>query len=48
VFTLAFALWLLQAAAIKWPEIFNSSNALARKDELMEKMRAVRPVVETG
>ncbi len=38
----------LQAAAIQWPEIFTSPAAIARKDELVEKMRAVRPVVETG
>lgn len=37
-----------KAAALQWPEIFTSPAALARKDELVEKMRAVRPVVETG
>ena len=39
---------LSQAAAQVWPEIFTSPAAEARKDELVEKMRAVRPVVETG
>jgi hypothetical protein len=37
-----------QAAAIVWPEIFGSQEAEDRKEELVEKMRAVRPVVETG
>lgn len=37
-----------QAAAIQWPEIFTTPAAAARYDELMDKMRAVRPVVETG
>ncbi|GLC38636.1 hypothetical protein PLESTB_000454800 [Pleodorina starrii] len=37
-----------KAAAILWPEIFRTPEAAARKDELVEKMRAVRPVVETG
>jgi hypothetical protein len=31
-----------------WPEVFASPEAELRKDELVEKMRAVRPVVETG
>ncbi len=38
----------IQAAAIQWPEVFGTAAAEARKDELVEKMRAVRPVVETG
>lgn len=37
-----------QAAAIQWPEIFNTPEAEAAKPELVEKMRKVRPVVETG
>ena len=37
-----------QAAARVWPSIFLSPAAEARKGELVEKMRAVRPVVETG
>ncbi|KAG2445183.1 hypothetical protein HYH02_008651 [Chlamydomonas schloesseri] len=37
-----------KAAAILWPHIFGTPAAEARKAELVEKMRAVRPVVETG
>lgn len=37
-----------QAAAIQWPEIFVTEAAEAAKPDLVEKMRAVRPVVETG
>ncbi|KAG2501909.1 hypothetical protein HYH03_000407 [Edaphochlamys debaryana] len=37
-----------RAAAIQWPEIFRTPEAEARKGELVEKMRIVRPVVETG
>ncbi len=37
-----------QAAAILWPEVFATEEAEAKKEELVEKMRAVRPVVETG
>mmetsp|Transcript_24172 Transcript_24172/g.52804 ORF Transcript_24172/g.52804 Transcript_24172/m.52804 type:complete len:294 (+) Transcript_24172:56-937(+) len=37
-----------KVAAIKWPDIFSTPAAEARKEELVEKMRAVRPVVETG
>ncbi|EFJ53097.1 hypothetical protein VOLCADRAFT_101579 [Volvox carteri f. nagariensis] len=37
-----------KAAALLWPEIFQTPEAEARKNELVEKMRAVRPVVETG
>lgn len=37
-----------KAAAIQWPEIFTAPEAIARKEELVEKMRGVRPVVETG
>jgi hypothetical protein len=36
-----------KAATKLWPNIFTGA-ALDRKDELLEKMRAVRPVVETG
>jgi hypothetical protein len=38
----------MQAAAIQWPEIFGTAAAEAAKPDLVEKMRAVRPVVETG
>jgi len=37
-----------KAAAIQWPETFKTNAAEARKHELMDKMRLVRPVVETG
>jgi hypothetical protein len=37
-----------QAAALQWPELFQTPAAEAAKSELVEKMRAVRPVVETG
>jgi len=37
-----------KAATVQWPEIFSTAEAEARKPELLEKMRAVRPVVETG
>jgi hypothetical protein len=37
-----------QAAAIHWPDIFNTPEAEAAKPRLVEQMRAVRPVVETG
>eukprot|EP00798_Chlamydomonas_sp_ICE-L_P026047 gene26047-11745_t len=37
-----------KAAAKQWPEIFDTPEAEAKKPELVEKMRAVRPVVETG
>lgn len=38
----------VQAAAKLWPEVFETPEAEARKEELVEKMRVVRPVVETG
>lgn len=38
----------LKAAARVWPDIFNTQAVEARKAELVEKMRAVRPVIETG
>ncbi|GBF95946.1 hypothetical protein Rsub_08069 [Raphidocelis subcapitata] len=37
-----------KAAALKWPEIFATPEAEAAKPRLVEQMRAVRPVVETG
>ncbi len=37
-----------QAATKLWPEVFESAAAHNRKAELVEKMRDVRPVVETG
>lgn len=37
-----------KAAAKLWPEVFATPEADARKEELVEKMRVVRPVVETG
>ncbi|EFN54892.1 hypothetical protein CHLNCDRAFT_24112 [Chlorella variabilis] len=37
-----------KAAAKLWPEVFQTPEAEARKEELVEKMRVVRPVVETG
>ena len=40
--------FVFQASARLWPEIFNTPMAEARKLELVEKMRAVRPVIETG
>jgi hypothetical protein len=38
----------MQAASALWPELFNSPEAMERKDDIIEDMRAVRPVVETG
>lgn len=38
----------IQAATKLWPDVFTSEEALARKDQVIEDMRAVRPVVETG
>jgi hypothetical protein len=37
-----------QAASKVWPEVFRTAAAEEKKEELVEKMRAVRPVVETG
>lgn len=37
-----------QAAAKLWPDVFVTPEAEARKGELVEAMRIVRPVVETG
>ena len=38
----------LQAAAALWPDRFSAADAVAHKDQIIEDMRAVRPVVETG
>ncbi|PNH07152.1 hypothetical protein TSOC_006401 [Tetrabaena socialis] len=38
----------IKAASVQWPEVFLTPEVEARKGELVEKMRAVRPVVETG
>ena len=38
----------VQAAARLWPQLLATPAAESRKDELVEKMRAVRPVLETG
>ncbi|KAL4538461.1 hypothetical protein Ndes2437A_g01479 [Nannochloris sp. 'desiccata'] len=37
-----------KAASAVWPERFSAADAISRKDQLVEDMRAVRPVVETG
>ena len=37
-----------KAATLQWPSIFKSPEAMSQKDEVMERMRSVRPVVETG
>lgn len=37
-----------KAAAIYWPDVFATPEAEAAKPRLVEQMRAVRPVVETG
>lgn len=37
-----------QAAKKLWPDVFDTPAAAAREAELVEKMRIVRPVVETG
>jgi hypothetical protein len=37
-----------KAAAKLWPELFASGEAQAKKEAVMEDMRTVRPVVETG
>eukprot|EP00803_Ostreobium_quekettii_P000623 evm.model.scf_313EXC.3 EVM.evm.TU.scf_313EXC.3 scf_313EXC:25657-29939(-) len=37
-----------KAASKLWPELFNAQCALDKKDAVLEDMRAVRPVVETG
>ena len=47
-FKMAHSCRYLQAAEKLWPEIFNAPEAKAREGELVEKMRIVRPVVETG
>ena len=37
-----------QASAKKWPELFSQPDVQAREAEIEQKMRTVRPVVETG
>lgn len=37
-----------KASAQLWPELFADPSVLARKKEIIHKMRLVRPVVETG
>jgi phosphoglycolate phosphatase-like HAD superfamily hydrolase len=37
-----------KAATELWPEIFGAPEALEKKDRIVEDMRVVRPVVETG
>ena len=37
-----------QAAERLWPEVFSTAVARAHKARVLEDMRAVRPVVETG
>lgn len=37
-----------KAASQLWPDIFTAEEAISKKDDVIEKMRSVRPVVETG
>jgi hypothetical protein len=37
-----------RAAAVQWPDVFRTPEAEAQQDRVVEGMRAVRPVVETG
>lgn len=37
-----------KAATVQWPSIFTAEEAIRQQDEVIEKMRSVRPVVETG
>ncbi|CAL5223568.1 g6103 [Coccomyxa viridis] len=37
-----------KASARKWPEMFSKPDVQAREAEIEQKMRTVRPVVETG
>ncbi len=37
-----------KAALKKWPEIFGTPEAESKRDSVLEGMRIVRPVVETG
>ncbi len=37
-----------KAALKKWPEVFGTPEAQAKRDFVLESMRIVRPVVETG
>ena len=39
---------LMQAASALWPDVFNTEAAKSKKAQVLEQMRAVRPVVETG
>ena len=41
-------LFFYQASAELWPDLFSDPAVLARKEEVLHKMRLVRPVVETG
>lgn len=38
----------MQASAREWPELFSNPDVQAREAEVEQKMRTVRPVVETG
>ena len=37
-----------RAAEAKWPKLFDTPEARQQQDRVVEGMRAVRPVVETG
>ena len=37
-----------RAAAVQWPDVFRTPEAEAQQERVVEGMRAVRPVVETG
>ena len=37
-----------RAADTKWPELFGTEQARQQRDRVVEGMRVVRPVVETG
>ena len=37
-----------KAALKKWPEIFGTPEAESKRDSVLDGMRIVRPVVETG
>lgn len=38
----------LQSGVAKWPEMFSTPEADAKKEDVLEGMRVSRPVVETG
>ena len=38
----------VQAAEKLWPNVFLAAGAAAEKDRVVEEMRLVRPVIETG